>query len=110
MSDTTWQGRDVYTIGAVDAGLGVQQFWIDKERLVFVRLFQHLGDGSLQQDIRFNNYEPIGGGWIAPEVEFYVDGRLQMREIYNNPNVPDSFDERFFSPSEWRNAEHWFGR
>ena len=28
-------------------------------------------------DIRFDAYEPLDGGWIAPLVVFLVDGRIE---------------------------------
>lgn len=111
MSDTTWQDRDVYVIGAEAGDTESEQFWIDKERLYFVRLLQNVGsDGSSQQDVQFNNYVSLGGGWVAPEVVFYVDGRLQMTEIYHNLTEGVDLDERLFSPTEWQLADHWLER
>jgi len=109
LSDTTWQGREVYVIGAEAGDMEKQQFWIDKERLYFVRLLQIVGpDGSSQQDIQFNRYEPLGDGWVAPEVLFFVDGSLQMEEFYHSMNDGIEFDSRLFSPIQWKSANHWF--
>ena len=111
MSDTTWQGREVYVIGASAGETKSEQFWIDKERLYFVRLLQSVGpDRTSQQDVQFNNYVSLGGGWVAPEVVFYVDGRLQMYEIYHNVPEGVDLDDRLFSPAEWQAADHWFER
>ncbi len=111
MSDTTWQDREVYVIGAEAGDTESEQFWIDKERLYFVRLLQNVGtEGLSQQDVQFNNYVPLGGGWVAPDVVFYVDGRLQMSEIYHNMTEGVDLDDRFFSPTEWRAADHWLER
>lgn len=109
LSDTTWQGREVYIVGAEAGDTETQQFWIDKERLYFVRLLQVVGpDGSSQQDIQFNRYEPLGDGWVAPEVLFYVDGNLQMEEFYHSMSDGIEFDSRLFSPTQWSSADHWF--
>ncbi len=111
MSDTTWQDREVYVIGAEAGDTESEQFWIDKERLYFVRLLQNVGtEGLSQQDVQFNNYVPLGGGWVAPDVVFYVDGRLQMSEIYHDMTEGVDLDDRFFSPTEWRAADHWLER
>lgn len=80
---TTWQGRPAYVVGAVEGDLRSPQFWVDAERLVFVRLLQPTEqDSSKILDIRFNKYEPLARGWIAPEVVFEVDGRQVMLEEY----------------------------
>ncbi|GMQ81778.1 MAG: hypothetical protein BMS9Abin05_1214 [Rhodothermia bacterium] len=109
LSDTTWQGREVYVVGAEAGDTEAQQFWIDKERLYFVRLLQSAGpDASSQQDVQFNSYEEIGGGWVAPEVIFYVDGNLQMEEYYRDMSDRVEFDARFFNPTLWASADHWY--
>jgi hypothetical protein len=40
-------------------------------------------------------------------VEFYIDGRLQLREIYHDVLERAGFAPGFFSPSGWQAAEHW---
>jgi hypothetical protein len=107
LSDTTWQDRPTWIVGADSGDTRSQQFWIDKERLVFVRLLQNTGTGDAQQDVRFNNYRRVGGGWVAPEVEFYINGQLQLREIYHDVVERAGFAPGFFSPSGWKDAEHW---
>ena len=62
----TWQGRPVYVVGAAPGDLKSRQFWVDAERLLFVRLLQPTGTGGERTtDIHFNKYERVGGGWIA---------------------------------------------
>ncbi len=91
LSETTWQGRPVWVIGAKAGDLHSRQFWVDKERLVFVRLLGPAGqDTSRTSDTRFNKYAPLAGGWISAEVEFLVDGQRQFLEEYVDiqANVP----------------------
>ncbi len=38
--EETWEGRPVYVVGAEKGDTKSPQFWIDKERLLFVRLFE----------------------------------------------------------------------
>ena len=109
LSDTTWQDRPTYVVGAERGDSTSQQFWIDKEHLYFVRLLQNVGDGTSRQDVRFNDYRRLGDAWVAPEVEFYIDGRLQLREVYSEVREAERFDPLFFSPTTWRDAEHWHG-
>ena len=91
LSETTWEGRPVWVIGAKAGDLHSRQFWVDKERLVFVRLLGPAGqDTSKTSDTRFNKYAPLAGGWISAEVEFLVDGQRQFLEEYVDiqANVP----------------------
>ena len=91
LSETTWEGRPVWVIGAKAGDLHSRQFWVDKERLVFVRLLGPAGqDTSKTSDTRFNKYAPLAGGWVSPEVEFLVDGQRQFLEEYVEiqANVP----------------------
>ena len=91
LSETTWEGRPVWVIGAKAGDLHSRQFWVDKERLVFVRLLGPAGqDTSKTSDTRFNKYAPLAGGWVSAEVEFLVDGQRQFLEEYVDiqANVP----------------------
>lgn len=102
LSEATWEGRPVYVVGARAGDLHTRQFWIDKERLLFVRMLNPSPqDTSKTAEIRFNKYEPLAGGWIAPEVEFLMDGQRQFfeeyKEIQSNVAIPDAM---------W-NARHW---
>lgn len=109
MHESTWQDRPVYVIGAEEGDFETPQFWIDQERLYFVRMFQRVGlSGESIQEVQFNGYEEIGGGWVAPRVVFYQDGSLTLIELYSDMNAGVEFDDRLFSPIEWATADHWY--
>ncbi len=111
MHESTWQDRPVYVIGASEGDLESSQFWIDKERLVFVRMIQQVGQtGEVLQEVQFNGYESVGSGWVAPEVLFFTNGKLAFKEIYDEVTPDVEFDERLFSPRNWASANHWYGR
>ena len=106
--EDTWQGRPAYVVGGAPGDLHSHQFWVDRERLVFVRLLQPWpGDTTKTSEFRFNKYEPLAGGWIAPEVEAFVDGRRTLLEEYTEvrPNV--RLDDAIFDPRQWNTAPHW---
>lgn len=106
MHETTWQGRPVMVVGAARGDMTTNQFWIDRERLVFVRLLQR--QGTVTQDIRFEDYEPLGDGWVAPEVLFYVDSTLTLRESYSDMQFDVDLSDGFFDPAVALEAEHWY--
>jgi outer membrane lipoprotein-sorting protein len=92
--EDTWKGRKVYVVGANAGDLRSKQFWVDKERLLFVRLLEpSRADSTKMDDTRFDDYQRLGGGWIAPTVESYSGGKLVQREEYRDikadPALPD---------------------
>jgi hypothetical protein len=103
MHESTWQGRPAYVVGAAPGDLRARQFWIDRERLLFVRLLEpSRRDTTKTAEIRFNRYYQVDGGWLAPEVEFLIDGQRDFLEVYTEikTNVPVA--DSLFDPSKWR--------
>jgi len=105
LREDTWQGRSAYVVGAKRDDLRSPQFWIDKERLYFVRLLQPSAqDSSLTQEIQFNKYERIAGGWISPKVIFKLNGKVVMTEEYSDIKAGIQLDPQLFDPRHWRTA------
>ncbi|HEX2203538.1 MAG TPA: hypothetical protein VHG91_09585 [Longimicrobium sp.] len=101
----SWQGRPAYVVGAAAGDLRSKQFWVDAERLVFVRMIEPSpGDTTKTEEIRFNDYRPAGGGWIAPEVEVLVDGVLVFHEAYADVRVDVPLDPSLWVPEQWTTA------
>src|SRR5690242_8602334 len=75
--EDTWEDKPAYVVGAAKGDLKSKQFWIEKERLLFVRLIQPAKeDASKLEDIRFADYRPAGQAVIAARVEVHRDGKL----------------------------------
>lgn len=113
---TEWRGRPVWVVGAAEGDTSSAQFWIDQERLVFVRLLEPQRNPQAPDappaimDVEFNRYEPLAGGWIAPEVVIRMNGREIMREVYRDvrANVEldaGLFDTGGYTPANWAAAE-----
>ena len=104
----TWQGMPVYVIGADAGDLNSPQLWIDSKRLLLVRIFTPTKPGATtMRDIRFNQWRPIAGGWIAPNVEFYVGATHQRTEDYDNIKTNVAISPELFDVSKWSSAPHW---
>ena len=101
LREDTWQGRPSYVVGAAAGDTASAQFWIDAERLVFTRLIQPSPDGSAIAEIRFDDYEPLGGGWISPTVVFLNGGREVMREEYFDIEADPELPAGLFDPDAW---------
>ncbi len=103
--EDTWGGRPVYVVGAKAGDLRARQFWVDRERLVFVRLLEPgQRDTSRISDIRFNKYQPAGDAWLSAEVAFLVDGQQRWREEYTEIKTDAPLADALFDPRQWKKA------
>lgn len=103
----TWQGRPVYVVGGAAGDLRSRQWWVDAERLVYVRSFEPApGDSTKVMEVHFDGYQPFGGGWVATLVDILVDGRSIQREEYSNVRVNMPLDPALFVPERWTDAPH----
>jgi outer membrane lipoprotein-sorting protein len=107
LHEETWEGQPVYVVGAEKGDLSSKQFWVNKNNLLFVRLFEPTRtDPSKFQDIRFEDYREIAGGWVAARVEVYVDGKKTFSEEYSDIQTnakldPGTFDAKQFNSTHW---------
>jgi outer membrane lipoprotein-sorting protein len=105
--EDTWQSRPVYVVGAKAGDSHSPQFWIDQENLYFVRMLRPGGkDGTQTQETQFNKYQKLGGGWMAPEVIFMVDGKVVTTEKYSEIRGDVTLDPKLFDPQFWKTV-HW---
>jgi outer membrane lipoprotein-sorting protein len=108
VSQSTWDGRPVYIVGANAGDEHAPQVWIDTERLVVLRQIFVVGDTSKTYiDSQFKQYRQIGQSWIAPQCEFFIDGKLLQREEYTDIKADVPLSESLFDPAQWKTAPHW---
>ena len=101
----TWQGKPVYIIGAARGDTTSRQFWVDRDRMLFVRLIERTRQG--RSDFRFNQYVESGGGWVAVEVVQMVNGRRVLLEEYSDVRTNVSLSEALFDSKAWTTTPHW---
>ena len=100
--EETWKGRAVFVVGAEQGDLKSPQFWVDKERLLFVRLFQPArADATKTDDIRLEDYRPLAGGWIAARVEIWNEGKMMFTEEYSDIQANRKLDADLFDPKQF---------
>jgi hypothetical protein len=105
--EETWEGQPVYVVGAEKGDSKSKQFWIEKNRLLFVRIFEPAqGDPTKIQDIRFEDYREMAGGWVAAQVEVYVDAKKTFSEEYSDIQCNAKVDAAVFDPKQYM-ASHW---
>lgn len=100
LREDTWQGRPVYVVGADKGDTTTRQFWIDKERLVFVRSLETAKSGAIAET-QFNKYEKLGKGWIAPEVIFKANGETIITEEYSEMKGDVALPDLLFEPKPY---------
>ena len=97
---TEWQGKKNYVIGDENE----THFYIEKERLLFTKIIQISPKNSVSET-QFNKYEQLENGWISPEVLFFTDGKMTLKEEYLDIKTPilndEIFDPNNFLTSKW---------
>ena len=104
---TEWKGRPTYVVGAAPGDTTSPQFWIDAERLYFVRSLEpSKKDPSIISETIFDKYVKLDGGWVELEVLFLANGKQQVKEEYSNTRANVRLDPAIFDPKAWR-APGW---
>jgi hypothetical protein len=110
--EDTWQGAKVWVVGAAKGDTASAQFWIEQDRLLFVRLIEpHRSIKNPDAppkllDVTFQGYQPLGKGWIETEVVIKVDGKEVQRERYADIQAgvalpPDLYDTETYRKPGW---------
>jgi len=103
--EDTWQGRPVWVVGAATGDTLRPQFWVDRARLVFVRMLQPgRRDPARLADTRFEDYRRIGRAWLAARVVFLVGGRPIWKEEYADIRAGRPLAGALFDPARFASA------
>jgi hypothetical protein len=112
LHEDRWNGTKVWVVGAEKGDTATSQFWIEQDRLLFVRLIEAQKNPQQPQepasllDVTFEKYQPLGKGWVAPEVVIKVNGKEVQRESYRDiradvPLQADLYDTETYRKAEW---------
>lgn len=82
----------------------IKQVWIDKERLLFSIIETKNKNGTIPK-IEFNKYKKLGEGWIAPEVIFYNDDKISLKEVYSNIQLPKKLPNNLLNTSNFESIQ-----
>jgi hypothetical protein len=104
----SWEGRPVWIVGVTSAADStVQQFWIDAERNVVVRMILAPAPTTPVMDIHLGKYERLGGGWLATKIDMLVGGKPRQTEQYMGWKADIPLAAGLFDPATWTTAPHW---
>lgn len=101
MHEDTLDGRAMYVVGARAGDLRATQFWVDAERLYFVRWISAQPNGGPVSDTRFADYEALDGAWVAPTVVFLRDGKPVGHEAYAELHANAPLDSAMWNPDRF---------
>ncbi len=101
--EDSWEGRPAYVVGAKAGDLRTKQFWIEKGRLVFVRMLERgRRDTTRMTETRFESYRAVGPVWVSPRVEFLIDGRQVWLEEYDDITTGKALPDSLFAAPKKR--------
>jgi hypothetical protein len=105
--EDTWEGHPAYVVGADKGDLKSKQFWVAKDTLLFVREIEPAHDDPKKlDDVRFTDYRPVAGAWIAARVEMHTDDKMVFSEDYTDIQANVKLDPGTFDPQQF-SATHW---
>jgi len=105
--EDTWQGQPAYVVGADKGDLKSKQFWIEKKRMLFVRMIQpDRTDATKTAESRFGDYRQLPVGLVAARVAFFVDGKNVFTEEYSEIVANPKLDAAIFDAKQYASA-HW---
>jgi len=94
--EDTWENKPVYVVGAASGDLKSKQFWIDKERLILLRIIDVVQPSGVMVETQLSKHKKIGDAWIETEVKFFRNGTMTMQEHYLDVRFNVPLDERLF--------------
>lgn len=94
--EAEWEGRPVWVVGAAEGDERTMQFWVEKERLITLRVLQPVGGGTAIFDARVVGHRAMDGYYQEDSIVMYVDGRLYQEEYYDSIRADVDIDPALF--------------
>ena len=91
--ESTWEGKPVIVVGALAGDTTSSQFWLEKDRLLLVRLI----DPTM--DARFGGYVKHGSAWVERRIEVWQKGQLVQLEEYTDVKTGVTHEPGLFDPA-----------
>ena len=104
LHESSWRGAVVYVVGAIRGDTTTKQIWVERDRLVPVRLIGNTRQG--RSDFRFTNYTQAGVQWVPGEIEQFVNGKRRFVEQFTQVRTNVSFPDALFDPKRLAVVPH----
>lgn len=99
LREAEWEGRPVWVVGAEEGDETSMQFWVEKERLVTLRVIQPVGGGASIFDARVVGHREMSGYPQEEALLMYLDGALYQEEYYDSIRAGVAIDPALFDTS-----------
>jgi hypothetical protein len=103
--ETTWKGRKVVVMGTDKDESESNQFWVDKEKLVTVRILNNK-EGQKTETV-CGDYVPLGDNLCETNIEFYINGKLRQTEKYTDLKENVRVDMQYLDPYKTGHVTFW---
>lgn len=107
--ETTLDGAPVIVVGALAGDTVSNQFWLDRQHLLLVRLIERNGsDPRRPLDARVGNYFPAGKGWLERQVRIALGTDVSTIEQYSDVKIDPPLEADVFTPLPFHRPR-WVG-
>jgi outer membrane lipoprotein-sorting protein len=104
---SSFDGRTAYVVGSTTvADSASRQFWIERERMVLVRIREKRGEGQFS-DIRLGDYIKAGDGWIAKQTYQLQNGMPRLHQLIAGVKTDTPLNPDLFEPKLFSSVKHW---
>lgn len=100
----TFRGRAMLVVGAGNGDSTSNQFWLDREKLIVVRLLYN----RRQFEARMADFQRAGGGWVEGGIEIWNMGQLVRAETISEVKVGMKHEAGLFDASVYK-VPKWVG-
>lgn len=98
-----WDGEPVIVVGALAGDTTSNQFWLEKKRMILVRMIEQNGaDVRRPLDARITGYKKAGNGWLETNVRMFLGGVLSTAAEYTIVRVNTVVEPGLFEPTPFR--------
>lgn len=97
--EAMWDGARVIVVGALAGDSTANQFWLEKKRMVLVRLIERNGaDPRAPLDARISGYAKAAGGWLERTVAIFLGRELTTLQEYTDVVIDPKPEPGLFEP------------
>lgn len=103
--ETSYKGVPVIVLGTDREELESNQIWIDKVKLVPIRILEN--KGGQKSEIICSKYVKLGNHWCETMVEIFVNGKLRQTEAYTQLKENVGINMEYFNPAKIGEVTFW---
>lgn len=102
---TTWKGSPVVVLGTDKDETESNQFWVDAEKLVTVRILNN--KNGQKTEIICGDHVQLGNDWCETSIQFLINGKLRQTEKYRELKENFTVDMDFLDPLKMGKTGYW---